>query len=70
MKFLWYLISIVLIVLVLIKNPKSEGLSSLNLQNKLFTPNRQATNTIEVLTGLSVTIFLCFTTILSAYYEY
>nr|YP_009739116.1 putative protein-export membrane protein secG [Palmaria decipiens]QIC19555.1 putative protein-export membrane protein secG [Palmaria decipiens]BBI37256.1 Probable protein-export membrane protein secG [Palmaria palmata] len=70
MKFLWYSISLFLIILVLINNPKSEGVKGLNVQNKLFTANRKTTNTVEILTGLSVTIFLCLTVILSAYYEY
>nr|YP_009294209.1 preprotein translocase subunit G [Palmaria palmata]AOM67649.1 preprotein translocase subunit G [Palmaria palmata] len=70
MKVLWYSISLFLIILVLINNPKSEGVKGLNIQNKLFTANRKTTNTVEILTGLSVTIFLGLTVILSAYYEY
>jgi protein translocase SecG subunit len=70
MKFLWYIISLVLIILVLINNPKSGGVSSLNRQNKLFTTNRKATSVIEVFTSLFIILFLLFTVVLSSYYEY
>lgn len=69
MKFLWYLISLVLIILILINNPKAEGLGNLSSQNQLFTTNRTATSFLEVMTWISIVIFLCFTVILTAYYE-
>lgn len=69
MKFLWYLISLVLIILILINNPKAEGMRPLNSQNQMFTTNRTATNFLEIITWISILIFLCFTVILTAYYE-
>jgi protein translocase SecG subunit len=70
MKFLWYIISFILIILILINNPKSEGLSGLSGQNQLFNANSQTTDIIEILTAVSIILFLCFTIILAAYYKY
>ena len=70
MKFLWYIISFILITLILINNPKAEGLGSLGGQGQLFTTKNKSINILEILTGVSITIFLGFTIVLAAYYEY
>nr|YP_010988289.1 preprotein translocase subunit G [Rhodochorton tenue]WOK79485.1 preprotein translocase subunit G [Rhodochorton tenue] len=70
MKFLWYIISFILIILILINNPKSEGLSTLGGQGQLFNVNSKTVNILEILTAVSITLFLCFTIVLAAYYQY
>lgn len=70
MKFLWYIISIILMLLILVNNPKSEGLGSLSGQGQLFNRSSKSINILEILTGVSITLFLGFTIVLSAYYEY
>lgn len=69
MKFLWYVVSLVLIILILINDPKAEGSSNLPGQSQIFTTNRTATTFLEIITWIFILFFLCFTVILTAYYE-
>ncbi len=69
MKFLWYIISLLLIIFILINNPKSEGLNSLGVQSQVFNSSK-ALNILEVLIGTTLILFLGFTIVLSAYYKY
>lgn len=59
MKFLWYICSLLLIVVILMKNPKSNGLGLLSGTNKLFASTNQAANTLEILIWALVTLFIC-----------
>ncbi len=68
-KVLWYMNSIFLIVLILSNNPKAEGLGVLGSQNQIFSNTRQANTVLEVLTWISIILFLCFTTLLAIRYS-
>nr|YP_009315569.1 hypothetical protein P8464_pgp090 [Liagora brachyclada]SCW24227.1 secG [Liagora brachyclada] len=68
-KFLWYVNSIFLIVLILSNNPKAEGLGVLGSQNQIFSNTRQANTVLETLTWVSIILFLCFTTLLAVSYS-
>jgi protein translocase SecG subunit len=63
MKLLWYLAGLTSIVFVLMSNPKSEGLGNLGVQTQLFNNTRQAQSTLEMMTQISVLIFLLSTII-------
>jgi preprotein translocase subunit SecG len=66
MKFLWYLASLLSVILILINNPKSEGLGSLGGQAQLFDNTRRTGNTLEIITWLSILFFLLLTAIFAA----
>nr|YP_009314752.1 hypothetical protein P8470_pgp090 [Neoizziella asiatica]SCW23207.1 secG [Neoizziella asiatica] len=68
-KVLWYVNSIFLIFLILSNNPKAEGLGILGSQNQIFSNTRQANTVLEVLTWISIILFLCFTTLLAIRYS-
>nr|YP_009315162.1 hypothetical protein P8471_pgp090 [Titanophycus setchellii]SCW23617.1 secG [Titanophycus setchellii] len=67
-KFVWYINSIFLVVLILTNNPKTEGLGVLGNQNQIFSNTRQANTVLETLTWISIILFLCCTTLLAVRY--
>nr|YP_010873196.1 Preprotein translocase subunit G [Nemalion vermiculare]WGV34468.1 Preprotein translocase subunit G [Nemalion vermiculare] len=69
MKLLWYFTTIAIIVLILISNPKAEGLGILGGQSQLFNNTRQATTVLESIIWTVIILFLSFTTILAMRYE-
>nr|YP_009314547.1 hypothetical protein P8466_pgp090 [Liagoropsis maxima]SCW22801.1 secG [Liagoropsis maxima] len=69
MKFIWYIASILLILLVLISNPKSESLGVLKGQTQLFSNTRQAITVLESLVWSCIILFLSLTTVLAIRYE-
>nr|SCW23003.1 secG [Nemalion sp. H.1444] len=69
MKFLWYFTTIILIVLILISNPKAEGLGILGGRSQLFSNTRQATTVLEGVIWTIIILFLSLTTILAMHYE-
>nr|QCI04494.1 Preprotein-translocase subunit g [Antithamnion hubbsii] len=61
MKFLWYITSILTIFLILINNPKTNGLSNLGSQNNLInlTSNNQVI--LRKIIIINILIFLLLT---------
>nr|YP_009313319.1 hypothetical protein P8460_pgp092 [Dichotomaria marginata]SCW21573.1 secG [Dichotomaria marginata] len=70
MKWLWYTLSLILVVLILINNPKTDTLRTFSGTNKLFTNSSEASTILEILTWSSASLFLCFTIILRIYTTY
>nr|YP_009313525.1 hypothetical protein P8459_pgp090 [Galaxaura rugosa]SCW21779.1 secG [Galaxaura rugosa] len=64
MKSLWYILSVILIVLILINNPKTDTLRTFSGTNKIFTNSSEASTILEILTWSCASLFLCFAIIL------
>nr|YP_009315365.1 hypothetical protein P8462_pgp090 [Yamadaella caenomyce]SCW23820.1 secG [Yamadaella caenomyce] len=68
MKFVWYIVSTVLIVLILSNNPKSDGFGMLSSRNQVFDTTNQATTFVESLTWICIILFLSLTTMIALSY--
>nr|ALL97224.1 preprotein translocase SecG subunit [Pyropia endiviifolia] len=65
LKFFWYVSTIMLVLTILIHNPKSEGLGSVGAQNQFFSNTRSTENTLNKVTWLFLISFLVLTTIIA-----
>nr|ARO90920.1 preprotein translocase SecG subunit [Corynoplastis japonica] len=68
MKFLWYIITVMLIILILIQSPKKEGFRTLNFQNQTFSNTKESERLIQSITWCLVVTFIFFTAILAKNY--
>nr|YP_009541742.1 preprotein translocase subunit G [Synarthrophyton chejuense]AYR05751.1 preprotein translocase subunit G [Synarthrophyton chejuense] len=67
MKILWFISSLVTIFLILINNPKSEGLGGMGNQSQLFSYTRSTQNNLLGFTLLSSFAFVLLTIILTSH---
>jgi protein translocase SecG subunit len=66
MKLGWYISSIITISLILINNPKSQGLSSISRQLQLFSYTRSTQKNLLVITIIAASVFVFFTIVLTS----
>ena len=67
MKLIWYLSSIVTILLILLNNPKATSFGNINNQSQLFSYTKSTQTNIQILTIFVSLIFLVFTIILTSH---
>nr|YP_010902897.1 Preprotein translocase SecG subunit [Hypnea flava]WCH54951.1 Preprotein translocase SecG subunit [Hypnea flava] len=61
MKFIWYLVSIVIICLVLINNPKANNLNNFGQQSNTLSFTRSTQQSLNWIIALNVVLFFLFT---------
>nr|YP_010726379.1 Preprotein translocase SecG subunit [Hypnea brasiliensis]WCH55350.1 Preprotein translocase SecG subunit [Hypnea brasiliensis]WDY84854.1 Preprotein translocase SecG subunit [Hypnea brasiliensis] len=61
MKFIWYLVSIVIICLVLINNPKANNLNNFGQQANTFSFTRSTQQSLNWIIAINVILFFLFT---------
>lgn len=66
MKFIWYLSSILTILLILLNNPKATSFGNVSNQGQLFSYTKSTQLNIQVITIVMVVIFLVLTIILAS----
>nr|YP_009027558.1 hypothetical protein 71 [Neoporphyra perforata]AGV01098.1 hypothetical protein 71 [Neoporphyra perforata]AHB35052.1 hypothetical protein 71 [Neoporphyra perforata]AHB35261.1 hypothetical protein 71 [Neoporphyra perforata]AIA19423.1 hypothetical protein [Neoporphyra perforata]AIA19632.1 hypothetical protein [Neoporphyra perforata] len=65
LKLFWYTSTIILVITILIHNPKSEGVGSIGAQNQFFSNTRSTENTLNKVTWLFLILFLILTTVIA-----
>nr|YP_009244237.1 preprotein translocase subunit G [Gelidium vagum]AMK96479.1 preprotein translocase subunit G [Gelidium vagum] len=68
MKYIWYLISFVTIILILINNPKSPTLGNPVNQSTPVNFTKSAKNNLQVSTIFSVIVYLVLTVLMNIYF--
>jgi len=68
MKLIWYLSSILTILLILVNNPKATSFGNLSNQSQLFSYTKSTQLNIQVMTVIMVFIFLLLTLILTSHF--
>lgn len=61
MKLIWYLISVLLIFLILISNPKSTNLGGFSGEGNIVSTTRSSQRTVQILIALNILLFLLLT---------
>lgn len=61
MKCIWYLVSIVIICLVLISNPKANNLTNFGQQSNSFNFTRSTQQSLNWIIAINVLLFFLFT---------
>nr|QCI07260.1 Preprotein-translocase subunit g [Hypnea pannosa] len=61
MRFIWYLISIIIICLVLVNNPKANNLSNFGKQLNTLNLTRSTQQSLNWLIAVNVILFFLFT---------
>nr|YP_009243838.1 preprotein translocase subunit G [Sporolithon durum]AMK96080.1 preprotein translocase subunit G [Sporolithon durum] len=70
MKSIWYLSSLIIIMLILIDNPKAKGLDGLGSQSQLFSYTRSTRKKLQTIIIFSILIFLLFTILFASNLNY
>lgn len=66
MKILWYIVSIITLVLILANNPKSNGFGNFGNPLQLVNYTRSTQKSMQILTVFSISIFLLSTILMVA----
>nr|YP_010903692.1 Preprotein translocase SecG subunit [Hypnea wynnei]WCH56544.1 Preprotein translocase SecG subunit [Hypnea wynnei] len=61
MRFMWYLVSIIIISLVLINNPKANNLNNFGQQSNTFSFTRSTQQSLNWIIAGNVLLFFLFT---------
>nr|WCH54752.1 Preprotein translocase SecG subunit [Hypnea edeniana] len=61
MRFIWYLVSIIIICLVLINNPKANNLNNFGQQSNTFSFTRSTQQSLNWIIAINVILFFLFT---------
>ena len=61
MKLIWYLISVLLIFLILISNPKSTNLGGFSGEGNIVSTTRSSQRTLQILIAFNILLFLLLT---------
>ena len=64
MKFIWYLSSVLTILLILANNPKATSFGNIGNQSQLFSYTKSTQVNIQLITILASLVFLLLTIIL------
>lgn len=68
MKFIWYLSSILTILLILVNNPKATSFGNVGNQSQLFSYTKSTQTNIQLATIFLSLTFLSFTIILASHF--
>lgn len=64
MKLIWYLLSLLTVLLILFNNPKATSLGNIGSQSQLFSYTKSTENNIQLATVLSAFLFMITTIIM------
>lgn len=67
MKFIWYLSSVLTILLILANSPKATSFGNLGGQSELFSYTKSTQVNIQLITVATSSVFLLLTIILSSH---
>nr|YP_009295657.1 preprotein translocase subunit G [Mastocarpus papillatus]AOL58141.1 preprotein translocase subunit G [Mastocarpus papillatus] len=67
MKLIWYLISLIIICLILINNPKGTNLGSFGNQGSILNATRSNQKTLQILIVVNIFCFFLLTILLLLY---
>lgn len=67
MKFIWYLSSVLTILLILVNNPKATSFGNIGGQSELFSYTKSTQANIQLMTIALSFVFLFFTVILASH---
>lgn len=66
MKILWYIVSIITLLLILVSNPKSNGFGNFSNSLQLVNYTRSTQKNMQILTIFSISVFLLSTILIVA----
>lgn len=61
MKLIWYVISLIIICLILINNPKATNLGSFGNQGSILNATRSTQKTLQTIIAVNIVVFFLLT---------
>ena len=68
MKLIWYLSSLITVLMILVNNPKSSGFGNISSQVQMFSYTKSSQANIQLITMVTALMFLLFTIILASHF--
>nr|YP_010330431.1 preprotein translocase subunit G [Rhodella violacea]UNJ18147.1 preprotein translocase subunit G [Rhodella violacea] len=65
MKILWYIVTILLVILILLQNPKKESFKTFGFQNQTLSNTRESEKLLQNITWIGVILFVILTSCLA-----
>lgn len=64
-KILWYIVTILLVILILLQNPKKESFKTFGFQNQTLSNTRESEKLLQNITWIGVILFVILTSCLA-----
>ena len=61
MKLIWYIAVFLVLVSILLDNPKKSGAGIFNSENQMLTPTRSVQKNLQILITISISVFFVST---------
>ena len=69
MKLIWYLSSLITVLMILVNNPKSSSFGNISSQVQMFSYTKSSQANIQLITMATALTFLLFTIILASHFS-